>query len=107
MDRADITPEELKGRLDRGEKPRLLDIRVEWETQICKLPGAMLVPMQEVQDWAQGFDRSLEVVVYCHHGIRSARVAVWLREQGFAKAVSLAGGIAGWAETVDPKMAKY
>lgn len=103
---AEITPEALKARLDDGDAPALLDVREPWEQAICALPGARLIPMDALPLRADELDPEHEVVVYCHHGIRSAAVVEWLRRQGFP-AVNLRGGIDAWALAVDPTLRRY
>jgi adenylyltransferase/sulfurtransferase len=103
---AEITASELKRRLDAGDAPAVLDVREPWEHELGAIPEARLIPMDELE-WRVGeLDPEREVVVYCHHGQRSAAVVQWLRRQGFP-AVNLAGGIDGWAVEVDPTLARY
>jgi rhodanese-related sulfurtransferase len=86
----------------------LLDVRELWEAELCRLPGARLIPMGDMPSRAhQELDPDAHIVVYCHHGIRSLSVVLWLREQGFERAQSLAGGIERWAQIADPSMAQY
>lgn len=86
----------------------LLDIREPWEVDICVLPGAHLIPMGDLPQRAHvELDPKAHIVAYCHHGNRSLPVALWLREQGFEKSQSLAGGIEAWARTIDPSMDQY
>jgi rhodanese-related sulfurtransferase len=87
----------------------LLDCREADEAAICSIDGSLLLPMSEI---AARFEelagREQErLVVYCHLGGRSLRVAAWLREQGFAHAQSMAGGIDQWAANIEPEMARY
>jgi len=103
---AEIEPEELKARLDGDGGPALLDVREPWESQICALPGARLVPMEEIPFRLRELDPDREVVVYCHHGIRSAAVVEWLRGQGIP-AINLRGGIDAWALRVAPFLRRY
>jgi len=88
---------------------RLVDCREDDEWQICRIEGAELVPLTRFGELAaQRFtDTAEHLIVYCHHGMRSQRAALWLREQGFDKAQSMRGGIDLWADRVDPAMAKY
>ncbi len=103
----EISPQELKARLDRREPVVLLDVRDEWETRLCRLENATQIPIEEIEFRTDELRPEDEIVVYCHHGIRSAAVANYLRGLGFAKAVNLAGGLELWARTVDPSMRRY
>jgi rhodanese-related sulfurtransferase len=86
----------------------LLDVREPWEAELCRLPDAHLIPMGDMPSRAhQELDPDAHIIVYCHHGIRSLSVVFWLREQGFERTQSLAGGIERWAKLVDPSMAQY
>jgi rhodanese-related sulfurtransferase len=102
----DITPEELKARLEAGTPPAILDVREAWEHAICALPGARLIPIEELPYRADELEPQRETVVYCHHGVRSAAAAQWLRQLGFP-AVNLRGGIDAWALAVDPSLRRY
>ncbi|MFN7570386.1 MAG: rhodanese-like domain-containing protein [Betaproteobacteria bacterium] len=88
-------------------RPLLLDVREPWETAICKLDGAELLPMRALPARVGEFDPAQSVVCICHHGGRSAQVAYWLARQGFADVYNLAGGVDAWARQVDRGMATY
>lgn len=103
----EITPHELKARLDRGDRPLLLDVREDWETRLCRLEHAVHIPIEEIELRAEELDPESEIVVYCHQGVRSAAVAEYLRGLGFRSARNLAGGLDLWARTVDPAMRRY
>ncbi len=103
---AEITPEELKVRLNAGTAPPLLDVREPWEHEICALPGARLIPLDQLELRVDEIDPAREVVVYCHHGLRSAAVVQWLRHQDIP-AVNLRGGIDAWTLRVDPTLRRY
>ena len=107
MDDLEITPAELKQRLDRGEKLVLIDVRELWEFSVCRIEGAKLIPMGTVPANLQALDTDDEIVVYCHHGVRSLDVTVWLRGQGVEGAKSLAGGIERWSVEIDPNVPRY
>jgi len=105
----EITVDEVKRRLDAGEPLHLLDVREAEEVSICALPGAEHIPML---DLFLGTSKTAappgtEIVVYCHHGIRSFEAAQLLRMQGFANARSMAGGIEAWAARFAPEMPRY
>ena len=104
----EITPEEVKGKLDAAESLTLLDVREPWEFETAHIDGARLMPMGEVPSRAhQELDPEEHVVVICHHGVRSMNVTVWLRQQGFEKAQSMRGGIDGWSRRVNGKVPMY
>jgi rhodanese-related sulfurtransferase len=105
-ERTDIAPQDLKTRLDRKDPVVLLDVREDWETALCRLDNATHIPIEEIEFRTAELDPADEIVVYCHHGIRSAAVAGFLRQQGF-KAVNLEGGLDQWAQAIDPKMKRY
>jgi len=109
MERLDVEmpPAELKKRLDAGTSPRLIDVRQQSEAQICALPGSELIPLNEIPARLDELSKDEEIVLYCHHGMRSLNAAVFLREKGFAKVKSLAGGIDYWSQAVDPKVPRY
>jgi adenylyltransferase/sulfurtransferase len=102
-----ITVDDLKARMDRGNGPFLLDVREPFEYQIASIGGAVLIPMGDLARRQQELDPDEEIVVYCHHGLRSANVTSFLRQHGFSKARNLQGGIERWAAQVDPAMARY
>ena len=102
----EITVEALRARLDSGDPPRLLDVREPWEHAIAALPGATLIPMDDLPLRADELDPTRDTVVYCHHGVRSAAVVEWLRQLGFP-AINLRGGIDAWAAAVDPTLRRY
>lgn len=103
-----ITPKELKARLDREEKLRLIDVREADEWAVARLPKAELIPLSQFQQLATAkLDPEETVVLYCHHGIRSARAQGYLQAQGYANVINLTGGIDAWALQVDPAMKRY
>jgi adenylyltransferase/sulfurtransferase len=103
----DISPQELKARLDARQPVVLLDVRDDWETRLCRLENSTHIPMEEIELRVDELNQDDDIVVYCHHGVRSAAVANYLRQLGYAKAVNLAGGVDQGARTVDPAMPRY
>jgi rhodanese-related sulfurtransferase len=104
----EITPEEVKGKIDRGEEFTLLDVREPWEFETARIDGAKLIPVGDVPSRAnQELDPDEHIVVICHHGVRSMNVTAWLRQQGFEKAQSMRGGIDAWSRNVDAKVPNY
>ncbi len=104
----EITPADVKAKLDAGESFTLLDVREPWEFETARMNGAKLMPMGEVAARAhQELDPDDAIVVVCHHGVRSMNVTVWLRQQGFEKAQSMRGGIDAWSKLIDSRVPKY
>jgi rhodanese-related sulfurtransferase len=92
----------------RDERARLIDVREPWEFETAHIANSVLMPMGDVPARAhQELDPDERLVVMCHHGMRSMNVAVWLRNQGFEQAQSLAGGIDAWSAEVDPNVPRY
>ena len=87
----------------------LLDCRTEEEYSIAKIAQSKLIPMQEIPERLDELEpwKQKRLVVHCHHGIRSLRVAKWLREQGFKNAQSLKGGIEAWRNEIDSSIPSY
>lgn len=104
----EITPGDVKGKIDAKEPFTLLDVREPWEAQTASIEGARLMPMGEVPSRAhQELDPEDHIVVMCHHGVRSMNVTVWLRQQGFENVQSMRGGIDAWSRSVDEKVPRY
>lgn len=107
MENLEITPTEVKARLDRNETFLLIDVREPWEFEMCRIDGAKLVPLGSVASSLQMIEAAEDVVVYCHHGRRSLDAVAWLRQQGVEGARSMAGGIERWSREIDPKVPRY
>jgi adenylyltransferase/sulfurtransferase len=103
----EITPQELKAQLDKGDAVVLLDVREPEEVAIVQLPGAVHIPMGDIPGRLHELDLDKEIVVYCHHGMRSMRVAMFLAQRDFEQVKNLAGGIDAWALDVAPGMTRY
>ena len=98
----ELTPEEVKIKLDQGDKFTLLDVRELWEFETARIAAAKLISMGDIPSRAhQELDPEDHIVVICHHGVRSMNVTAWLRQQGFEKAQSMQGGIDAWSRVVD------
>ena len=102
----EITPKELKARLDRGDDLFILDVREPHEFQICNLKGH-LIPLGELPRRVHELDSSREIVAHCRSGKRSAEAVDFLRKAGFKKVLNLTGGILAWSDEVDPSVPKY
>ena len=106
----EITPVELKQRLDAGERLALIDVREPSEFQQARIESAELIPMRTVPAQLQkieGYSDEGDIVVFCHHGVRSLQVADWLRQNGVSNAQSMAGGIDRWSIEIDPGVPRY
>lgn len=102
-----ITPQALHALRASGERFVLLDVREPWEHRTAAIAGSRLVPFGTVAQAIDALDREASYVVYCHRGARSAVVADWLREQGFARVQSLDGGIDAWSTEIDGSIPRY
>ena len=102
-----ITVDELKARMERGDRPFLLDVREQVEYQIVRLEGGTLIPLGELVARQNELDPDREIVVYCHVGIRSGKATAFLRHKGFPLVRNLRGGIEEWAIRIDPSLPRY
>lgn len=101
-----VAPRAAREWLTAG-RGQLLDVREHWEHALVHLPGAELIPLGELpQRWTE-LNRSLPVLVYCHHGLRSWHAACMLQLHGFSDLANLAGGIDAWARELEPDMPRY
>ena len=105
-DYKNVTPRELKTRLEAGDRPVLLDVRERWEFELARIEGSELVPMSELEGRFCELDPGSETVVICHHGLRSAHVTQALQRAGFSNVSNLGGGLDAYAE-VDDSVPKY
>jgi adenylyltransferase/sulfurtransferase len=103
----DITVTELKARMDRGEAPVIVDVREPAEFEICRIPGAVLIPLNQLPSRIGELDPQQEIVLQCKVGGRSAMAAAFLKRAGFSRARNLTGGILAWIDQVDPSQPKY
>ncbi|MEK7724103.1 MAG: rhodanese-like domain-containing protein [Acidobacteriota bacterium] len=102
-----LSPTELNERLKNGEKVNLIDVRELWEYETAHLEGAKLLPLSEFNEWIGDLKPEEEIIVMCHHGIRSANVCMFLLRNGFEKVINLDGGIDLWSKEVDEGVPRY
>ncbi|MFM8360203.1 MAG: rhodanese-like domain-containing protein [Verrucomicrobiota bacterium] len=104
-----LTPAALAERLRNPHPPALLDVRQPEEHAFCALPGSLLIPLGELPDRLDELAawRDREIVVYCHHGVRSTHAIAHLRAAGFNRLWNLAGGLDRWSLEVDPATPRY
>ncbi|MEP7270868.1 MAG: rhodanese-like domain-containing protein [Acidobacteriota bacterium] len=103
-----ISVEEVKAKLDGGEKFRLIDVREPNEHRGCRIESAELKPLGQIGQWIADLpDRGEEIILYCHHGMRSDRACGFLAQQGFTNVKNMLGGIDDWSLRVDPSVPRY
>jgi adenylyltransferase/sulfurtransferase len=103
----EITPAEVKKKMDAHEPFVLIDVREPHEYQICSIPGSKLIPLGEVAKRMSELDSADEIVVHCKSGMRSAKAVDFLLKSGFKKIQNMKGGILAWSDQVDPSVPKY
>jgi adenylyltransferase/sulfurtransferase len=104
---APLAPRELAARLAAGDALQLVDVREPYEHRIARLEPARLVPLRGLPSALGTLDPARETVVLCHHGVRSAAAAEFLRAQGFRSVRNLEGGIDAWSADVDAAVPRY
>jgi rhodanese-related sulfurtransferase len=103
----EITPSDTKELLARDDKVLFVDVREQWEYDTAHLDGSVLIPLREIPGNLQRIENSEQVVIFCHHGMRSLDAAAWLRSQGVEGARSMTGGIDRWSTEIDPTVPRY
>ncbi len=104
----ELTATALRDLLETADpRPLLLDVREAWEFEICHLVDSVLLPMRQIPTVVPKLNPQQDIVVICHHGIRSRLVVEYLEQSGFDRVFNLAGGVAEWAREVDPTMPTY
>jgi rhodanese-related sulfurtransferase len=102
-----ITVQELKQKLDRGEKVVLIDVREPWEYNIAKIESAQLIPLGTLAAEYKKLDPGAEIIMHCHMGMRSMDATQFLLQQGFKNVKNLTGGINAWSQQIDPSVPRY
>src|SRR5438034_2650891 len=103
----EMSPHELKRKIDAGEPFELIDVREPFEHEIGRIDGAKLIPLGEISERLDELSGERPIVVHCHSGKRSAQAARLLQQRGFANVYNLEGGIDGWSDQIDPNVPKY
>jgi adenylyltransferase/sulfurtransferase len=103
----EITPVELKRRIDTGEKLQIVDVREPNEFQINRIPGTTLIPLGELPQRYRELDLDREIILHCKMGGRSAKAQDFLRTVGVTNTKNLRGGVLAWIDQVDPSQPKY
>jgi rhodanese-related sulfurtransferase len=105
----ELSPDSLAAWLADATRPapQLLDVREDWEVATCAIKGSIAIPMGQITERTNELDPARPVVCYCHHGMRSLQVGLFLEHQGFGQVLNLDGGIDAWARIVDPSCPTY
>lgn len=103
----EVSVQELKRRLDAGEKFQLLDVREPWEIAIAHLPGSIQIPLGQLPARLAELQSDSDLIVMCKSGGRSRRATELLLARGFERAANLSGGIDAWAHEIDPDLPTY
>ncbi len=105
----EISPVELKARLDAGDVPVLVDVREPFEYAIADLPELeqVRIPTGEFGNRLAELDPDDDIVVYCRSGARSAWAVAVMQQRGFQRVQNLQGGVLGWRIHVDPTLSAY
>lgn len=102
-----ISPRELKGLIDLGNHPFILDVRNPEEIDICRIPGSKVIPLPQLAERLGELDPLVPMIVHCKSGARSQKAIALLRQHQFTHLKNLTGGILGWIKDVDPSLAAY
>ncbi|MGR8998809.1 MAG: rhodanese-like domain-containing protein [Gammaproteobacteria bacterium] len=102
-----LSPRELKNKIQQNEKLFLLDVREPQEYQYARIANSVLIPLNQIPQRLGELDKNQEIVVICHHGMRSEQAANYLVKSGFKNISNLTGGIDAWSSTCDSSVARY
>ena len=112
-----ISPAELEARLATSESaasnaasggaPFLLDVREPHEFDYCRIEGSVSIPLGQLPARAGEIPEDRDIVAICHHGARSMHAAAFLQQSRGLDVVNLHGGVAAWADQVEPTMKRY
>src|SRR5436309_2713587 len=104
---SEMSPHQLKRKIDAGEPFELIDVREPCEYEIARIDGAKLIPLGEISERLDELSGERPIVVHCHTGKRSAQAVRLLQQRGFANVYNLEGGIDAWSDQIDPNVPKY
>lgn len=103
----EITVQELKARMDRGDKLNIIDVREPYEYAIARIPGTKLIPLGQIGERAGELDPKEEIILHCRSGKRSADALNILKSKGFTRLKNVIGGTLAWSDQIDPSVPKY
>jgi rhodanese-related sulfurtransferase len=108
-DTLEISPQSVAALLAEKCPFTFIDCREEDEWHVCRIEGATLIPLSRFAEVARSrfTDEAERVVIHCHHGMRSAQAAMFLRQHGIDNVWSMAGGIDAWSQEIDPEVPRY
>lgn len=104
---AQCTTQQLQQRLENGDRLLLLDVREPHEFAFARIEGSRHIPLRQLPERADELDKTLDIVVLCHHGMRSQQACLFLEQYGFDRLYNLKGGIDAWSLTCDPSIPRY
>ena len=102
----DLNPKQFQENLTKDGNT-LIDVREKWELDICRIEGAVSMPMSSIMETFSDLDPELSYSLYCHPGMRSMQVANFLLSKGFKSLFNLRGGIAAWSREIDNSVEQY
>lgn len=102
-----VSPKQLSERLNGGKEVKFIDVREPAEYEIAKVEMAELLPLSRFKEWIGTLNPEDDIVVMCHHGVRSANVCAYLTQNGFENVSNLEGGIDSWSIEVDENIPRY
>ena len=102
----DLNPNQFKEKLTKDDNT-LIDVREKWELNVCRIEGAVSMPMSSIMETFSDLDPELSYSLYCHHGMRSMQVANFLLSKGFKSLFNLRGGIDAWSKEIDNSVEQY
>ncbi len=103
-----LSPQQVLELIDKNEnKPVLIDVREDFENEICAIEGSVNIPLHKIPEAAEELDPKQEYILICHHGMRSQRAGIIMTSLGFDKLINLVGGIDAWACNIAPEMKRY
>lgn len=104
---SNLTPLQIRDALATRSDVLLVDVREPGEHAVAHIDGAMLIPMRTLPQQLGQLPRDHEIILHCHHGMRSEMAGDFLLSQGFERVSHMVGGIDRWSDDVDPTVAKY
>ena len=103
----EITATEVKARMDNSDDFILIDCREAHEYDICKIEGAILIPLSDYEAGVAAIDKSADIVIHCKLGGRSAQAQAWMLQNGYTQVLNMTGGITAWSNDVDDSVPVY